>query len=227
MNLDEKLDAWQLIQRNEFKQACLKADEDYATTNSVLHLRNKIYALLHLKAYSEVILLTKKIIEIRNGETESDFIYQGIGYWLLDEKLKAVEVWSSATKTKYTDAAGGVGLQVLLYFASVVLKKGELKIAVTKALKKLLKFKTAINWPGPLGSYLLDELTEDDLVSRVSAMDILKERQMCQAYFAIAIKELEKGDQKKYLKRLEGCISFGSLASLEPMYYMAKGEIGM
>ena len=89
----------------------------------------------------------------------------------------------------------------------------------------MLKNKRSLNWPGPLGHYLLGEITKPELFSFVCDIPILKERQLCQANFTIAIKELENGDENAYYKHLRECLKDGSSAYLEDMYYMAKGEL--
>lgn len=125
----------------------------------------------------------------------------------------------------YKDAAGGMDLQVILYFASIKLGDDILKKETLKKIKKLLKSKRSLNWPGPMGHYILEDMGKDTLLSSVSGVPILKDRQLCQAHFVVAIKELEKGEIEGYRKKLQDCISYGSPSYLEQIYYLAKGEL--
>lgn len=60
-------DVWSLIQNGRFDEACEKADSEYNNSKSVLVLRNKVYALLHLKKYEECNALTEEIIRLVEG----------------------------------------------------------------------------------------------------------------------------------------------------------------
>lgn len=221
----EQLNVWFLIQEGLFQEACKKADLEYEETKNILSLRNKVYALLHLEKYQEAILLSNKIIELRNGETDSDFVFCGIANWLLGNKSEAVQQWHNGESCKYTDAAGGVELQVILYFAAIRMKDETLQSGVVKTLKKLLKSKRSSNWPGGLGKYILGEITEEAMVANIPNIPILKERQLCQTNFVVAIKELEKGNTSEYKKKLQASIAYGPSSYLEQAFYLAKGEL--
>ena len=227
MDIHQKYTVWSLVKNNEFEKACKMADEGYTETGDMLLLRNKIYALFHLKKYQEIIHLSEALIEIEKSEysSESDFISLGIANWLLGDELKAIEVWQNGQNCIYKDAAGGIEIQVFLYFAAVKTKNDKLKLTVVKAIKKILKSKRSVNYPGPLGHYLLNDITERQLSSYVVNVPILRERQLCQAHFVAAIKILETGDTEGYYRKLKASISYGSPSYLEQMYYLAKGEL--
>lgn len=226
--MEQKLDVWSLIVNDEFEKACEKADNEYKKNpEDIIDLRNKVYALFHLKKYTDVISLCEKLIEYDKGDSESGFIFLGIANWILGNIDMAIEVWQLAQKSIYKDAAGGIGTQVFLYFASVKTGQEKFKTTVIKTIKKLLKSKRAINFPGPLGHYLIDNISENELFSYISNVPILRERQLCQAHFVSAIKSLEAGDTEGYYKSLMNCISYGSRAYLSQMYYMAKGELDL
>jgi hypothetical protein len=222
---NNSLDIWSFIQENRFEEAAQKADHEYEQTKNIFHLRNKLYALAHLKKYEQLAALCKQLIKLENGESEIDFVFYGIAYWALGEKNSAIEIWKEAENTKYTDAAGGVGLIVILYFASLKSDNKELREYCLKKLKKLTKSKSSLNWPGALAPYILGEISEETLLSKILPIPILKERQSCQAHFAIAVKGLEKNHTQNYKRSLETSISYGSAAYLEQLYYLAKIEL--
>lgn len=220
-----QLDVWSLIKNGDFQEACDRADLEYSETKSIFPLRNKVYALFHLEMYSKALELLKKIIILENGQADGDYIFSGIAYWLLGKQKDAINIWEEGEKCIYTDAAGGVELQLFLYFAAVDRKDIILKKKTEKKLKKILKSKTAINYPASLGLFLLGDLTEAQVFSNVSPVPILRERQSCQADFTIAIKRLEEGKEQEYKKKLKDTISHGASSFLSKMYYLAKGEI--
>jgi tetratricopeptide (TPR) repeat protein len=219
------LDVWSLVQQGLFEEACRIADIEFQNTKKVYHLRNKIYALFHLKNYCGAIETLENIIKIEEGESESDFKFLGIANWILGDVSKAIDAWQQAQNSLYKDAAGGIGIQVFLYFSGVKTGQDKLKSTAIKAIKKLLKSKRAINFPGPLGHYLIDDINDEELLSCIATVPILRERQLCQAHFVLAIKRLEVGDTEGYYKKLKDCISYGASSYLEQMYYLAKGEL--
>jgi tetratricopeptide (TPR) repeat protein len=223
--MEQELDVWSLIENDEFEKACEKSDKEYKNTGDLTDLRNKVYALFHLKKYKDVISLSEKLIEYRKGETDVDFLSLGIANWILGNADKAIEAWQLAQNSIYKDAAGGIGTQVFLYFAGVKTGQEKFKTTVIKTIKKLLKSKRSINFPGPLGHYLIGNISENELFSYISNVPILREKQLCQAHFVSAIKSLEAGDTEGYYKSLRDCISYSSRAYLSQMYYMAKGEL--
>lgn len=224
-NMEQELDVWSLIENNEFVKACEKADKEFKNTGDISDLRNKVYALFHLKKYEDVISLCENLIEYRKGESESDFIFCGIANWILGNTDKAIGAWQLAENSIYKDAAGGIGAQVFLYFAGIKTSHEKLRATAIKTIKKLLKSKRATNFPGPLGHYLINDMAENEMLSYISNVPILRERQLCQAHFVSAIKRLEIGDTDGYYKKLRDCIGYGSRSYLSQMYYMAKGEL--
>jgi hypothetical protein len=224
MTTDE-LGVWALIQNGHFEKACQKADTEYDKTKDILHLRNKVYALMQLKKYEECVILTHQLIKLRNGETDTDFIFCGIANWLLNRREQAKVLWEHAMQCLYSDSAGGLETQVFLYFASIKTADEILKKQTIERINKIFKSKKSINWPGPIAAYLVDRLSSDLLLSSISEIPVIKQRQLCQTYFVIAIKELQKGKSEEYKNNLEESIGYGSSTYLEQMYYLAKGEL--
>ena len=83
-------------------------------------------------------------------------------------------------------------LPLLLYFASIKTADAGLEKKAVRELKKTLRSKRAVNWPGPLGEFVLDRLEESGMLARVSSQPILKERQSCQAAFGSALRALSR-----------------------------------
>lgn len=179
----------------------------------------------YLRRYKEALKLGDRIIEIRGGETDSDFLFSGIALWLLNQKRAAIERWGNTEEAAYKDAAGGVDVQVALYFGAVRTNDNKLKADALKVLKKLLKGKRSPAWPAPIGTYILGEIEREEMFSRVVNIPILRERQLCQAHFVVAVKELEKGNSAGYFIALTDCISYGPPSYLEQFYYLGKGEL--
>jgi hypothetical protein len=221
----EGWDVWKLIQHGFFKEACKKADIEFDKTKEIFPLRNKVYALFHLNLFEEAIELIKYIIRQTNGDTDTDFIFLGAAYWALNDTGQAIHEWQSGEKAKYSDPAGGIDLQTILYFGSLKIGDDKLKLSTEKKINRLMKPKAAVNWPGPLGTYLLNDLSDSTLLSYISATPILRERQLCQANFAIGVKKLKEKKINDFKAKFTKAISYGPPSYLEQMYYVAKIEI--
>lgn len=145
--------------------------------------------------------------------------------WLKRQSVLAIEAWKTGLKSKYTDAAGGVEIPMLLLFASVRTLDKKLEKEATNLLKKACRAKRTINWPGPLAQYLLDVISEAEMRSQVDAQPILHEKQSCQADFYVALKRLTSGDEIGFREKLELCIGHGLVCSFKAETYLAQGEL--
>jgi hypothetical protein len=223
----EKLDVWELIQGGCFEQACELADAQYQETKTpTLVLRNKILALLHLKRYKEASHLSEWFIQHENGISARDFQTCGIANWLLGDREESVALWKRARDSTFQAIGGGIETEIMLFFTSVKTNDAKLGREVASKLKKLLKRK-GHHWPKPLGQYVLGQITEEELLASVPPQAILRERGLCQAYFAVAVKSLERGDAGGYRLGLEKTINLGPASYLEMEYYLAKGELAL
>ncbi len=91
--MGNEISSWDLIELKKFNEACIRADEEYKSTGSVFHLRNKAIALLNLMKYDEVFDIASEIIKITNGKNDSDYITAGIAYWLMGKQKEAGNKW--------------------------------------------------------------------------------------------------------------------------------------
>lgn len=221
----EKIDSWSLIQKGEFLQACQAADNEYEKTKNILVLRNKVYAFFLLKRYEQAAKLTQSLISLSDGKTDVDFISCGIANWLMGKRSFAIDVWQKARTCTYKDAAGGIDIEILLYYASLKISDNNLKKERIKHIKRLLKSKKSINWPAPLGKFIIKDTTKDEMFSYVSNVPVLRERNLCQAYFVLAIQALEDKDNNSFKNNLEDSINYGEMTYIEQFYYLAKGEV--
>lgn len=218
------LDIWDLIKQNKYEEACQQADVQYNQTENIFPLRNKIYALLNLEKFRECINLCEQLISLRNGETESDFVFAGVSYWLLDDKEMAIQMWKKSQEAKYKDASGGIEVQLLILFAGLKIQDSNLITYAKAQIKKLLKSKRANSWPGPIGRYMLGDCKKEDLLAIVSDVGNIRGRQLCQVNFASALKELERGNLILYNNEIKACLKFTPSSYLVPFYYISKSE---
>ncbi len=216
---------WELVKSGEYNHAVQVADEEFDQTSSILALRNKVFALLQLRRYDAAASLCNEIIKLRRGEADADFIFLGVSYWLNGRYEQAVASWCAAFDTKYTDAAGGVGLWLLLFFAAIKLSNSSLRQESEAGLSALCKDSAVGNWPGPIGRHVLGQITETDLLSLISNQPILKSKQLCQAEFYIGVLAMANNDDQGYVAYMSKSISHGPACLVKPEYYLAGAEL--
>ncbi len=214
---------WDLVKSGNYDEACVAADREAAKSPSALPLRNKVFALLNLGRYEDAMQLSRQIISRTNGESDSDFIFLGVACWLRAGYDEAVSVWQNATNTKYTDAAGGIEIPLLLLFAAAKLQNDELKTQSLEDLKTLC-IRPRSSWPGPVASYVTGTLTEDDVRSRLSAQPILRAKQLCQAAFYFGVMRLLQNDPDGYRQFMHESRTQGTSSLMRPEYYLAQAE---
>jgi hypothetical protein len=93
----------------------------------------------------------------------SYYAMAGVAKWCLGEHQEAVTQWTNGRNCTYTDAAGGVGLPLLLYTAAVLDSGAFALIEAEKLLSQCVNRSRAKNWPGPVAKYILRQIDESAL----------------------------------------------------------------
>ena len=138
---------------------------------------------------------------------------------------EAVSRWIEAQRVKrYTDAAGGLKVPMLLNYAALRLNDAALAKKARARINKRCGSGQAVNWPGPLGRFVLGEIDEQELLALVTPQPILHEREMCTACFWIGMAAM-KTDQSRSLQLMTQATTYAPAAYVEHEYYLAKGEI--
>jgi hypothetical protein len=219
------MDVWECLQNGRFVDACDAADKEFADSSSILPLRNKVYALLSLSRFDETIELCNRIITLTHGSTDSDFIMLGVAKWILRQPQEAIETWSGAKNTKYTDAAGGIEIYLLLFFASIIRGDDAMRDRIAKKLRQLCRRGEIGNWPAPIAAFLLRDLTEDQLLELVARQGSLRAKQLCQALFYIGVLKLAAGDRLGFMDCMRNCCEHGSSVLTKQEYYLARAYV--
>ncbi|HEY2586664.1 MAG TPA: hypothetical protein VGI81_12945 [Tepidisphaeraceae bacterium] len=216
---------WELVKQGRFEEAIQRIDEVYAKTQNESPLRNKVLALLLLERYGEAQSLSEWLVVQTNGRLERDFINSGIASWLSGAREQAVAHWQEAQRVKrYTDAAGGLMVPMLLSYGALRLNDATLARQARVRIAMCCRDSRAVNWPGPLGRFVLGDLDERELLALVTPQPILHERYMCSACFWIAA-AMSNTDQIRSLELMRKAVTFAPPAYLEYEYYLAKGEV--
>jgi lipoprotein NlpI len=223
---------WKLIESDRFNEAIAYVDKEFEQRGDFTNFGNKIIALLSTKQYDEVIntavmtiYLKQKANPLLDVSSDKYLIYCCIALLFLNKKEEAIEQLLQAEKCKYTDAGGGIELYIIEYFVATKTSDLEFKKHAIKNLKRKLKKKQSLNWPGPLGNYLIGEIDEEKAFQQISKIPVLRERHLSQLNFVSAIKCFERGEIADYERKLKDTVSYGPMTYVECVYHIAIGEL--
>jgi hypothetical protein len=116
-------------------------------------------------------------------------------------------------------------LPLLLYYASIRKEGLVQKEEIAELLHKQLQHPWASCWPGPLGAFVIDELTEDQVRAKaIFKHEIVTRQQTFQVEFYVGVKALAAGDSKAFKSQMKRCNSIAGCEE-ENEYYLARYEV--
>ena len=116
----------------------------------------------------------------------------------------------------------------MLWFAAVRLSRPDLIESCRKLFEKLSMKKRHAEiscWPMPIGRFFLGMIDESALMDLVTQGVGLRERELCQAYFARAVSALAAGNKDGYRKFLKLAAALPSPAHIETEYFLTRHEL--
>ncbi|MGV3608200.1 MAG: hypothetical protein ACO1RA_17470 [Planctomycetaceae bacterium] len=221
-------EVWNLVQAERFAEACEVADRELlgGTENLQLILGNKKLALMALQRYDELLDVCdasiRNDLKIISGTSAIDHIFQGMAHWFSGRVEVALVSWQEARRAKYTDAAGGVGPEMLWYYAGLRCNNPKMQNEAIKKLQKMVKRREALNWPGSGAQFLLGEVSGEQLIGSLSENPIRRIRQLCQAAFYQGVVCLRDGDRQGFRDFMLESRSQGPVSRLEFEFYLAS-----
>ena len=226
------MSAWDLIKCGDYDSAVVLLTEEASRAPSTLVFNNRGMARLHLQQYDAALAdfraADRASIRASGGARDGDMC--GVAHWMAGREEEAVITWSEGVRASiagtvtYADAAGGVTIGNLLMFGGTVRRDSAATELASKLLKKRLRAKQGASWPGPASRYLIGELGRDALLAAISQAPVLRERQLCQAHFYIAVRAFSDGDAPAFQTEIESALTFGRLAKLGAEYFLALHE---
>lgn len=225
------MDAWDLIKADRFRDAVDLLTAQLSDRPSTPLFNNRGMAHLHLGEFEQALsdFRAADEISVRILGGARDRAMAGVALWMAGEHQHAASTWARGTEAmlagdvSYTDAAGGVSIGNLLWFASVRLHDPAHRSLATKLLRKKLRAKQSQAWPGAISRFLLGAIDESQLRDAVSHVPILRERESCEAEFYIGVSALHS-DPECYYGSMRVSAALGSVAKLGAEYYLAMYE---
>lgn len=246
---DSHASPWHALELGRYEEAIQLFSQGYAQAQELSLLSGR--SLAHLAANMPRQALTDlEEVTARTDErfaSDSNFAFWGICYWYLGDPDSAITQWRAGLDAPYVDAAGGILLPILLFYAGVRLGEGELEKEAQRLFRahwqKFVRrvrrrqgkeLRTPQNfadpelssWPGAIVPFLLEKEDSSWLLhqARKTDSESLTLRRECQAQFAIAVHALRSGNRGLFVSSMETCAR-NSKGSLEAEHYIARWEM--
>jgi tetratricopeptide (TPR) repeat protein len=161
-----------------------------------------------------------------------------VGYWCLGDRETAIETLEASVSglldrsVYYADGSGGASYGLLLWWMHKQSGNEAGVRTAVKFMKNRAKRKAIANWPGPIARYLLDQISEREMLGaeygpeRNADIEFLNRRYMTTALFYMAAKQGEAGDPIASRDLLMRCACLEN-PLIEPEWYLARRELGM
>lgn len=194
--------AWELIRAGDSDAGIERLRRAYARDRSASNVMALGEAYLWLKDYRAARGHFLAAIDQQFIIADCYYGMAGTASWCLRDREKAVLQWREGLKCGYTDAAGGITLPLLLFFASAAnpgLVAGE---EVRQELDRRLRRHWARNWPAPLGQFVLGRIDHEEAFRGYPRYPQQPEAHLqlarWQINFYVAVLENAKGNKARY-----------------------------
>jgi hypothetical protein len=187
--------SWEIFKSGDVEDA-IKA----ANLTGGFEVNNKVIYLLYNGSFDQAIELAKSLAHQEETKTDTQFINIGIGNWLFNNKDEAIRNLLEGLNSDYTDAAGGVVINSLLYVFSKEAKNESIERKAKLNIANLVK--KSDTFPSIIGKYLLGVIDKNNFLANKEAENpILISRYQSKKMFYVWFLEMINGED--YTKNLE------------------------
>jgi tetratricopeptide (TPR) repeat protein len=158
-------DPWDLLRVGKNDEALVQMRDTYAKDRSASAAMELGVAYLWVGAYQEARQHFDGFIQAYPRHADIIYGMAGVARWCLKDRAGAAEMWHAGLRCKFADAAGGVGLPLLLFFASVAAPEILAMDHAEKLLSERMNDPRTRNWPGALARFVLGQIDEGRLRS--------------------------------------------------------------
>ena len=170
----EKPSVWTLLRGGETEQQAglLQRQRAFTENPNGSNTMSLGIAYLWLHEYQSAWSHFRNALETRGAKGDVYFGMAGVAMWCLDRPSDAVAEWRAGVKANYARGGGlNITMPLLLFFASII-KPEVFEIRSAKELMVKKTNDTRIeNWPGPIASWLLRQITEEEFQGHCNGTD--------------------------------------------------------
>jgi hypothetical protein len=227
--MPKKPDGWDLLKQGRYDDAIARLYKEYEaegpdSVGSESFLVGVSTALLLKDDPKAAATVAEGLLGRRHVGT-GEYALAGTAFWINGDHQKAISLWQEGEGSQYADASGGMELPLLLFYASARQPKLIPVEDVRSRLKKQLAHSWASSWPGPLGAYALDKISEKEVRDMaVFEQEEVTCRQVMQVEFYAGVKAAHQGDARKFKAQMKRCASTPG-CELENEFFLARHEV--
>ncbi|REJ87303.1 MAG: hypothetical protein DWQ34_06605 [Planctomycetota bacterium] len=236
---DEALEAWirdraeemtpeRLLLAGQTQEAIETLELKCAAVPNDSFLRNILStAYLYAGRIPDALRILQELIEEQPRRNADQYQRCGVCLWILDRRPDAVGLWQEGTRCRYGDAAGNIGVPLLLYYAAVTAPELCSMDAVVKELEKRLASGDSFHWPGGIARMLVGRNDREEAPEHMSHPSWTRPYESAQLEFYDGIHHRELGDEPGCRERLQACVDAGHVGLYVPEWFLARHELGL
>ena len=246
---DSHSSPWLALELGRYEQAIQLFSQDYAQSQELRLLHGRAVAYLAANKPRQALTDQEEVVTRTDKRlfSDSDYACLGICHWYLAQPDAAIAQWRAGLSAPYVDAAGGILLPTLLFYAGVRLGESRLEKDAQRLLRAhWRKFVRRVkrrqdaalitpqnfadpalgNWPGAIVPFLLGQEDSAWLLDQARKTDAetLARRHECQAHFAIAVDALRSDNRDLFATSMTAC-ACNPKGYLETEHYLARWEM--
>jgi len=219
------ISGWELLEQGRFTDAITRLQEEFEATGSKVIAYNLAAAYLCVGDVSSAKQRFGEIQRKRSAKNAATFEFVGVCCWLQGSKEEAVVQWIDGLDAEYADVAGGIQLPLLLFFAAVREPTSISAGQVKSFIQTKLRHPWSSKWPGPLGRYVIGEMSFDEINRLTASHDenVALQRRMCLDFYTALLSLADQHDLKSFRERMNDC-SQSVRCVLRPEWHLARFE---
>ncbi|MFO0881752.1 MAG: tetratricopeptide repeat protein [Gemmataceae bacterium] len=239
---------WDLLQSGHYEAAVKEYSRLCAEEGGTFYLFNRGIAYLLLGNFDAAQNDFRQIIdEEPTRPSAAAFCFVGIAQWHLNQPQEAITTWRAGLNARYSDAAGGVEIPVLLLYAGWRMGHPAVEAEALSLLQTLwgqhcrrhkrvnrgtntstddFVHPGLLTWPGPLAPLYLGEI-DSSMVQKVvdqTSPPTLQERYQCAVNFHLGLVAGRQGDRDAFQRGMRRCAA-SRRGLLEAEFYLARWEV--
>jgi tetratricopeptide (TPR) repeat protein len=229
-------DPFHLIPEGRFQEAFELYSKELELGASAPALANRALSALNLGDLDQALADFARADELDRssnaGRGSSYASSLAMVMWLRGSREGAATLWRKILvsieegEITHSDLSGGVGVAALLWFSAIGLRRTEDRKLAESFMWKKWATARGKQWPGPIGGFLLGQLSRQELGHAAKTQpEKLEARRQCQATFYAGAKAGEAGDLRCEKSELEDSVKSGGVSLIEREYYLAKHEL--
>lgn len=220
-------EALNLLASGRAGEALKALQEEHSKTPSYLTMGAVGLAHLSLGNLSKAREYLDAWTKVKMPKMDSAFLWAGVVRWLEKSYVEACNIWRAGLDCDYRDAAGGIEVPLLLYFAGIRYPEISDLGEVTRLLDDRLNSWRAMHWPAPLGRFVLNRISEQeaDGTARATLSTSVQFQRLAKVEFWAGVIALREHDQVSFLDRMHRCAASPE-SNLTHEGYLARHELG-